>query len=81
MSEPLFHGVLPALVTPFRDGAVDEDAFVALVERQNASGVHRLIPVGTTGELSLIHKSDPGGRLQFYGRGHRIGASRQDDRL
>ena len=28
MSEPLFRGVLPALVTPFRNGAVDEDAFV-----------------------------------------------------
>ena len=32
MSEPLFKGVLPALVTPFRDGAVDEDAFVRLVQ-------------------------------------------------
>jgi 4-hydroxy-tetrahydrodipicolinate synthase len=54
MSEPLFHGVLPALVTPFRNGAVDEDAFVALVERQIAGGVHGLIPVGTTGEASTL---------------------------
>jgi 4-hydroxy-tetrahydrodipicolinate synthase len=54
MSEPLFRGVLPALVTPFRDGAVDEDAFVALVERQIAGGVHGLIPVGTTGEASTL---------------------------
>ncbi|MBL8555097.1 MAG: 4-hydroxy-tetrahydrodipicolinate synthase [Phenylobacterium sp.] len=54
MPEPLFRGVLPALVTPFRDGAVDEDAFVALVERQIAGGVHGLIPVGTTGEASTL---------------------------
>jgi 4-hydroxy-tetrahydrodipicolinate synthase len=54
MSEPLFRGVLPALVTPFRNGAVDEDAFVSLVERQIAGGVHGLIPVGTTGEASTL---------------------------
>ena len=50
----MFKGVLPALVTPFRDGAVDEKAFVALVERQIAGGVHGLVPVGTTGETSTL---------------------------
>jgi 4-hydroxy-tetrahydrodipicolinate synthase len=54
MSEPLFRGVLPALVTPFRDGHVDEDAFVRLVERQIKGGVHGLVPVGTTGETSTL---------------------------
>src|SRR3954470_12105111 len=54
MTEPLFRGVLPALVTPFRNGAVDEDAFVALVERQIAGGVHGLVPVGTTGETATL---------------------------
>lgn len=54
MVEPLFRGVFPALVTPFRDGAVDEDAFVALVERQIAGGVHGLVPVGTTGESTTL---------------------------
>ncbi|MDB5425105.1 MAG: dapA [Phenylobacterium sp.] len=54
MSEPLFKGVLPALVTPFRDGEVDEDAFVRLVERQIAGGVHGLVPVGTTGETATL---------------------------
>jgi 4-hydroxy-tetrahydrodipicolinate synthase len=54
MSEPLFKGVMPALVTPFRDGAVDEAAFVALVERQIAGGVHGLVPVGTTGETATL---------------------------
>ena len=50
----MLNGVLPALVTPFRDGAVDEAAFVALVERQIGGGVHGLVPVGTTGETSTL---------------------------
>ncbi len=50
----MFRGVLPALITPFRDGAVDEDAFVRLVERQIAGGVHGLVPVGTTGETATL---------------------------
>jgi len=54
MSDPLFKGVMPALVTPFLDGAVDEQAFVALVERQIAGGVHGLVPVGTTGETATL---------------------------
>lgn len=54
MSEPLFKGVVTALVTPFRDGRFDETAFTALVERQVAAGVHGLVPVGTTGETSTL---------------------------
>ncbi|MDP1631525.1 MAG: 4-hydroxy-tetrahydrodipicolinate synthase [Caulobacter sp.] len=49
-----FKGVIPALVTPFRDGAVDEAVFTALVERQIAGGVHGLVPVGTTGETATL---------------------------
>src|ERR1700742_4750531 len=54
MSEPFFRGAIPALITPFRDGEVDEDAFVRLVERQIAAGVHGLVPVGTTGETATL---------------------------
>jgi 4-hydroxy-tetrahydrodipicolinate synthase len=54
MSDPLFKGVMPALVTPFRDGAVDETAFVALLERQIAGGVHGLVPVVPTGETATL---------------------------
>src|ERR1700751_5310776 len=54
MSEPLFKGVFPARVTPFLDGVVDEEAFVRLVERQIAGGVHGLVPVGTTGESATL---------------------------
>jgi 4-hydroxy-tetrahydrodipicolinate synthase len=49
-----FKGSWPALVTPFRNGKVDEKAFVALVERQVANGTHALVPCGTTGEASTL---------------------------
>ena len=45
-----FHGSMPALVTPFKDGKIDEPAFRALIDLQIASGSHGLVPVGTTGE-------------------------------
>jgi 4-hydroxy-tetrahydrodipicolinate synthase len=41
-------------VTPFRNGKVDDKAFVALVERQIAIGSHCLVPCGTTGEASTL---------------------------
>jgi 4-hydroxy-tetrahydrodipicolinate synthase len=50
----IFRGSWPALVTPFRNGKVDDKAFVALVERQIASGTHALVPCGTTGEASAL---------------------------
>ncbi|HYF23240.1 MAG TPA: 4-hydroxy-tetrahydrodipicolinate synthase [Caulobacteraceae bacterium] len=55
MSRPLFKGVVTALVTPFRDGRVDEAAFAALLERQIAAGVHGVVPMGTTGESATLH--------------------------
>lgn len=45
-----FAGALTALVTPFRDGQVDEPALRELVERQVSAGIHGLVPCGTTGE-------------------------------
>jgi 4-hydroxy-tetrahydrodipicolinate synthase len=54
MTQPRFRGVLPALITPFYGDSIDEDAFVALVERQIASGVHGLVPAGTTGESATL---------------------------
>ena len=54
MPRPSLRGVFTALVTPFRAGAVDENAFTALVERQIAAGVHGLVPVGTTGESPTL---------------------------
>ena len=50
----MFSGSIPALVTPFRGGAVDEDAFVRLCEWQIAQGSAALIPCGTTGEAPTL---------------------------
>jgi 4-hydroxy-tetrahydrodipicolinate synthase len=58
MPQPLFKGVITALVTPFRDGAVDEDAYVKLVERQVQAGVHGVSPVGTTGETATLNHDE-----------------------
>ena len=54
MTAPLFKGVITALITPLRDGNVDEDAFVGLLERQIAAGVHGVVPMGTTGESATL---------------------------
>ena len=55
MNAPLFKGVITALITPLRDGNVDEEAFVRLLERQLAAGVHGVVPMGTTGESATLH--------------------------
>ncbi|PTX00676.1 4-hydroxy-tetrahydrodipicolinate synthase [Pararhodobacter aggregans] len=50
----MIRGSLPALVTPFRNGAVDYEALESLVEWQIAEGSHGLVPVGTTGESPTL---------------------------
>ena len=50
----MFRGSITALITPFRDGAVDEACFQALVQRQIDNGTHGLVPVGTTGESPTL---------------------------
>lgn len=53
----MLRGSIPALVTPLRDGRVDEPALRKLVEWQIAEGSHGLVPVGTTGESpTLTHE-------------------------
>jgi 4-hydroxy-tetrahydrodipicolinate synthase len=47
-------GTYTALVTPFRDGLVDETAFAHLLEDQVAAGIDGVIPVGTTGESATL---------------------------
>jgi 4-hydroxy-tetrahydrodipicolinate synthase len=55
MSEP-FHGVLPALITPFRDDgeAIDPEALAAIVDRVIGAGVAGLVPGGSTGEFTTL---------------------------
>ena len=50
----MFRGSLPALVTPFRDEALDEAAYRAFVAWQIGEGSHGLVPAGTTGESATL---------------------------
>jgi 4-hydroxy-tetrahydrodipicolinate synthase len=50
----MFSGSIPALVTPFRDGLIDEAAFRRLVDWQIEEGSSALVPCGTTGESATL---------------------------
>lgn len=54
----MFQGVLTALVTPFRNGAIDERALGELVERQIEAGVDGLVPCGSTGEAATLSHAE-----------------------
>ncbi len=47
-----------ALITPFRNGEVDYDAFAALVDRQIEAGIDFLVPLGTTGETPCLEDEE-----------------------
>jgi 4-hydroxy-tetrahydrodipicolinate synthase len=59
MPEP-FHGVLPALITPFTDdgSAIDTGALTAIVERLVGAGVAGLVPGGSTGEFTTLSHAE-----------------------
>ena len=50
----MFSGSICALITPFREGNIDEDAFSSLVNWQIAEGTNALVPMGTTGESPTV---------------------------
>src|SRR5947208_6598545 len=50
----MFRGTFTALVTPFRDGAIDTSAFEKLIEAQIAAGITGIVAVGTTGESPTL---------------------------
>lgn len=50
----MFRGTYTALVTPFREGAIDVAAFESLIEAQIAGGISGIVPLGTTGESPTI---------------------------
>lgn len=53
----MFKGSITALITPFRNGAIDEAAFQSLIEWQIGQGTDGLVPCGTTGESpTLSHR-------------------------
>ena len=54
----MFTGSMPALVTPFKDGAVDFDTLKSLVEWHVEEGTNGLVPVGTTGESPTLSHAE-----------------------
>jgi 4-hydroxy-tetrahydrodipicolinate synthase len=54
LADDLLRGSYPPLVTPFRDGEVDYDAYASLVERQISGGSHGITVNGTTAEPSTL---------------------------
>lgn len=54
----VFSGAMTALVTPFKNNAIDEEAFRAFIEWQVAEGIHGLVPCGTTGESATLSHAE-----------------------
>ena len=50
----MFEGISTAIVTPFRNGEIDEPALRGLIDRQIAAGVDALVPCGSTGESATM---------------------------
>lgn len=50
----VFEGVWPALITPFREDAIDRETFRRLIDFQIGHGVHGVVPCGTTGESATL---------------------------
>ncbi|MCB9546827.1 MAG: 4-hydroxy-tetrahydrodipicolinate synthase [Myxococcales bacterium] len=69
----MFVGVYTALITPFRDGAVDHKALARLVEQQLAAGIDGLVPCGTTGEGTTLTDAE---RLAVIGTTIDVAAGR-----
>lgn len=54
----MFHGSIPALITPFKNGSFDRKAFADLVERQIEADAGALVPCGTTGESATLSHTE-----------------------
>ena len=54
----LFHGSLVALITPFKDGKVDEQALEKMVEWHIQQGTNAIVPTGTTGESPTLSATE-----------------------
>ena len=65
MTRPLFFGCGTALVTPFRGGEVDYEAYAALVDRQVAAGADFLVALATTGETPTLSAQEKVRLLQI----------------
>lgn len=58
MKQPVFEGVATALVTPFKNGTIDDAMFETLLDRQLAAGIDAIVVCGTTGEASTLSMAE-----------------------
>ncbi|WP_291327833.1 4-hydroxy-tetrahydrodipicolinate synthase [Desulfovibrio sp. UCD-KL4C] len=56
----IFQGAYTALITPFKNGAIDQDAYRELIEWQIEQGIDGLVPCGTTGEAATMTHEEQG---------------------
>ncbi|MDR1195136.1 MAG: 4-hydroxy-tetrahydrodipicolinate synthase [Endomicrobium sp.] len=61
----MFSGVYTALITPFKNGKVDYEAFGALIENQYKSGISGIVPCGTTGESPTLSYEEHEAVIEF----------------
>lgn len=62
---PIFRGAATALITPFRDGAIDYNALASLIDFQIEGGIDALVIAGTTGEASTLADEEHRALLRF----------------
>jgi 4-hydroxy-tetrahydrodipicolinate synthase len=55
---PHVQGAITAIVTPFKNGQLDEAAYRELIEFQIKGGIHGIVPCGTTGESATLSHAE-----------------------
>ncbi|MDP8566032.1 dihydrodipicolinate synthase family protein, partial [Campylobacter coli] len=54
MDKNIIIGAMTALITPFKNGKLDEQSYARLIQRQIDNGIDAVVPVGTTGESATL---------------------------
>ena len=54
MNKNVIIGSMTALITPFKEGKLDEQTYAKLIKRQIANSISAVVPVGTTGESATL---------------------------
>ncbi len=65
MKTPIFTGVATALITPFRNRAIDFEAFGTIIDNQLSAGINALVICGTTGEASTLTDDEQIAAIEF----------------
>ena len=65
MKKVVFKGAATALITPFKDGKIDFDAYGKIIDYQIEQGIDALVSCGTTGEASTLTDAEQIAAIQF----------------